>query len=264
MSFTTLPNELILEVAEKLQPHELTCLIRTCRRFSRLLVPTLQKFALSEKYASIALFWAAALGNEQLVRQILTKGHSVPIIRMEHDGKELSMSHLTSNDSEKNELVSFALKQGPNLVLEDGDGRALYWATRHGYIDMISMLLDQGVDIQFKTFDGDTALHAAVVWQNLEATELLIAHGADVDARDGSGRTPLHLATVCNHVAIWETLADHGADLYAVDGYGKTISDKVLPRNGYCEEVANSFAWYSTYAKPSRPIVTSCHETGPV
>jgi len=258
MSFTTLPNELILEVAEELQPHELTCLIRTCRRFSRLLVPTLQKFALSEKYASIALFWAAALGNEHLVRQILTKGHYVPIIRMEHDDRELSMSHLTSNDPEKNELVSFALKQGPNLVLEDGDGGSLHWATRHGYIDMISMLLDQGVDIQLKTIDGDTALHAAVIWGNLEATELLIAHGADVNARDGSGRTPLHLATVRNHVAIWEALADHGADLYAVDDYGKTISDKIPPGNGHPDEVASSFIWYSTYAKLSRPDITSC------
>ncbi|KAG0633151.1 ankyrin repeat-containing domain protein [Tuber brumale] len=241
MSLTTLPNELIVEVAEKLQPHDLTCLIQSCRRFSQLLVPTLQKFALSEKYASIALFWAAALGNEQLVRRILTKGHSVPIIQMEYDSKELSMSRLTSNDPEKNELVSFALKQGPNLVLGDGDGGALYWATRHGYIDMISMLLDQGVDLQLKTFDDDTALHAAVAWGNLEATELLLAHGADVDGRDGSGRTPLHLATVYNHVAIWEALADHGADL-----------------NGYCEEVANCFVWYSTYARSSRPAVTSC------
>jgi len=257
MSLTTLPNELILEVAEKLQPHELTCLIRTCRRFSRLLVPTLQKFALSEKYASIALFWAAALGNEHLARQILTKGHSVPIIRIEHDDRELSMSHLTSSDPEKNELVSFALKQGPNLVLEDGDGGALYWATRHGYIDMISMLLDQGADTQLKIFDGDTALHAAVIWGNLEAAELLIAHGADVNARGVSGRTPLHLATVRNHVAIWETLVDNGADLYAVDDYGKTISDKIFPRTGYCEEVASCFIWYSTYAKLSRPVITS-------
>jgi len=168
------------------------------------------------------------------------------------------MSRLTSNDPEKKELVSFALNQGPNLVLGDGDGGALYWATRHGYIDMISMLLDQGVDVQSKTFDDDTALHAAVAWGNLEATELLLDHGADVDARDGSGRTPLHLATVRNHVAIWEALADHGADLCAVDGHGRTISDKIFPRNGYCEEVANSFVWYSTYAKPSRPAVTSC------
>ncbi|CUS13507.1 unnamed protein product [Tuber aestivum] len=258
MFFTTLPNELILEVAEKLQPHDLTHLIRSCRRFSQLLIPTLQRFALSQKYASVALFWAAALGNEQLVRQILTKGHSVPIIRMEHDSGGLSMSRLTSNGPERNELVSFVLKQGPNLVLEDGDGGALHWATRHGYMDMISMLLGQGVDVRFKSLDDHTALHVAVAWGNLEAAKLLLAHGADVDARDGSGRTPLHLATVCNHVALWELLADHGADLYAADGFGKTISDKIFPRNGYCEEVANCFVWYSTYAKPSRPAVTSC------
>lgn len=51
----------------------------------------------------------------------------------------------------------------------------------------------QDCDVNIKSLEGHTPLHAAVVSGVPKSIEKLIGHGAGVNAKDNKGNTPLHL-----------------------------------------------------------------------
>ena len=51
----------------------------------------------------------------------------------------------------------------------------------------------QDCDVNIKSLEGHTPLHAAVVSGVPKSVEKLTGRGADVNARDNKGNTPLHL-----------------------------------------------------------------------
>jgi ankyrin repeat protein len=71
----------------------------------------------------------------------------------------------------------------------------LHIACRTCDADVVAQLIELGADIALPTpKGGQTPLHFACGWGNVEAAALLIKRGADMDAKDGFGQTPLHLA----------------------------------------------------------------------
>jgi hypothetical protein len=73
-------------------------------------------------------------------------------------------------------------------------------AAARGDTELVSLLLDAGVDINEANEQGDTALLAAVATGNLvELAELLVSWGADVKAqrRDGAGLIALAIHSKC-------------------------------------------------------------------
>lgn len=60
-------------------------------------------------------------------------------------------------------------------------------------IEVASLLLTQGADVNDKDKDGMTLLHYAALEGDLELTELLLGHGADVRIKSNNGETPLEL-----------------------------------------------------------------------
>jgi hypothetical protein len=87
---------------------------------------------------------------------------------------------------------------------------------------MVRLLLDAGADISAVNARGETALHVAVMIQNMSAVSLLLARGASVHARDSKGRTPLHRAFFGRvHLTIIELLLNYGARLDVVDQRGR-------------------------------------------
>ena len=72
---------------------------------------------------------------------------------------------------------------------------ALHIAAFHGKGE-VSVLLDQGADINARDKSGRTPLHHVTrcISPYLDAAEVLLNHGADVNARDNEGKTPLAYA----------------------------------------------------------------------
>ncbi len=68
------------------------------------------------------------------------------------------------------------------------------------------------IDVNAAQPDGTTALHWAVVWNNVEAVTLLLRAGADVKARNRYGATPLSEAVSAGSAAMVEALLNAGAD----------------------------------------------------
>jgi ankyrin repeat protein len=73
------------------------------------------------------------------------------------------------------------------------------------------MLLERGAMVNaLGGFQGQTALHCAVVNKNIQAVRLLLEYGADVNVRDKSGRTPSELRSVGGFHEIVEVLTEYG------------------------------------------------------
>lgn len=97
-------------------------------------------------------------------------------------------------------------------------GTGLGWASRHGHLQIIKLLLAKGVDVNAKSQYERTALSEASGSGHLEIVKLLLAKGADVNAKDDSGRTALIFAAAEWNVEIVQALLDKGPDINVVGG----------------------------------------------
>ncbi len=89
----------------------------------------------------------------------------------------------------------------------------LHAAAAGGHVEMIELLLANGLDVHTETEGGYTALHYAAAGNNREAAELLLAKGADINAGPSRNRpTPLHWATREYHKGMVEWLLIKGAN----------------------------------------------------
>lgn len=73
-SYSRLPNELILSIAENLSVSELYALIRTNRRSAAVLLPLLPELACKAEFARQALAQAIQVKNARMVKLLLYHG----------------------------------------------------------------------------------------------------------------------------------------------------------------------------------------------
>lgn len=71
----------------------------------------------------------------------------------------------------------------------------LMWASNHGDIQMVSLLLDRGADVSVSDSIGYTALMLAAANGNLKLIKLLVQAGADISAKEKNmGQTAIDIA----------------------------------------------------------------------
>ncbi|UJR35902.1 hypothetical protein I4U23_028645 [Adineta vaga] len=103
----------------------------------------------------------------------------------------------------------------PDMLSNSEDQSAFYllhYAVDDGLIDVAKMLIDKG-QIPLNTLDnaGWSPLHLASGHNNLEMVTLLLAKGADVNIKDSNGNTPLAWAREMNATAVINELEKRGA-----------------------------------------------------
>lgn len=67
---------------------------------------------------------------------------------------------------------------------------AAFVAVEYGKVDSVIELLQGGIDVNIKNFEGDTLLHRSACRGNISMVKALVAHHADVRVRDRGGKTP--------------------------------------------------------------------------
>jgi len=77
-------------------------------------------------------------------------------------------------------------------------------------------------DLNFRNSEGENALHAAAVANEVEAAKELIGLGVDLEAKGDLGKTPMHIAASRGHLEIFEALVEAGASLVVRDESGLT------------------------------------------
>ncbi|RPA90448.1 ankyrin [Choiromyces venosus 120613-1] len=171
MSFLSLPNETILQIAREQEPRDLNALLRTNHRMARLLKTALID-SVCERAAPIckqALYAAASRGDTEIVKRLLDRG-----------------------------VLSFV---GHGALLND----AVMTLDEAG----LRVLLDCGIDPETRDSEQQTPFSVACRHNRLDAVKLLIDdERVDVNSIDRTGRTALSHACGSGHVDVVRLLLD--------------------------------------------------------
>jgi ankyrin repeat protein len=129
-------------------------------------------------------------------------------------------------------LLSLLLENGADVNYMDEDGEtAIFHAVTIRYsVQITSSLIRHGADLARKNQWGQGLSHRLVAdmedWEDLQYLDLLLEHmPALIDAQDDRGRTPLHLALVFGKIDIAEELLARGADVNSLDKFGRAPFD---------------------------------------
>ena len=98
-------------------------------------------------------------------------------------------------------------------------------ASALGDIDVVTFLVEHGANVNLQDKDGETALHYAIRHRRNSYTDVLsclIKHGADVNERSNDYLTPLMLASKYEEMNAATLLVEHGADINLQDRNGET------------------------------------------
>jgi hypothetical protein len=112
-------------------------------------------------------------------------------------------------------------------------------AAGEGDLDTVRILLEQGVDVDGKSFlvgNELTALHWAAYNGRTDIVRILLEAGADMNFKDVVGYTPLHYGAYYNYIGVVSLLVEAGAKPDVVSQFGTPL--QIAQKKGY-ENVVN-------------------------
>ncbi|XP_026167493.1 protein phosphatase 1 regulatory subunit 12A isoform X2 [Mastacembelus armatus] len=159
---------------------------------------------------------AASCGFIQIAKYLIEHGAHVGAVNSEGElpldvATEDAMERLLKAEIKKQGIdVDKARKEEERIMLQDamavlaGRGSltphpntratSLHVAAAKGYIEVLKVLLQCGVDVDSRDIDGWTPLHAAAHWGQEEVCTLLADNMCDMGAVNNVGQTPLDVA----------------------------------------------------------------------
>ncbi|XP_071982056.1 relA-associated inhibitor isoform X2 [Engystomops pustulosus] len=153
--------------------------------------------------------------------------HCIPVVVSGGQNLELRSALRGRNSPQK--VRARHARLDPLILLLDG--------ALTGELDVVTQALREVKDPSQPNEEGITALHNAICGANFHIVSLLINNGANVNAADSHGWTPLHCAASCNDLQSCHILVRHGAAIFATTfSDGSLAVDKCDPyREGYKE-----------------------------
>ncbi|XP_069192310.1 serine/threonine-protein phosphatase 6 regulatory ankyrin repeat subunit B isoform X3 [Procambarus clarkii] len=160
---------------------------------------------------------AAVLGHHHLVSPLVSAGVTV-------DDPGLNTRtplHIAAVHGHL-DFARALLKAGANIEAasaEDDGERPLHLACRWGQESLVTLLVQEGADIEASDNNGWGPLHCASYVGNAQVASTLIRSGANIEASVGLWR-PLHRAALWGHVNVIKVLLDAGANIEAQSSFG--------------------------------------------
>lgn len=189
-----------------------------------------------------AAIHAVQAGSPALLRLVLAHGGDPNAAG--RNGRT-PLHHLASTaipclDAVAIEMASLLLDRGADIEALDTLGwRPLHTAANRGRLSVLRLLLDRGADVEAATADRQQqrALHRAALDLDSPTARLLLERGADPNAPDGHGMRPLH-------TTIW---ALGKIDAGCLDGAGAAAligqGPKLLLQFGAATDLADDAGW---------------------
>lgn len=129
-------------------------------------------------------------------------------------------------------------------------------ATKANFVDIVQLLVDAGVDINYQDEQGETALHVAARYGHHECAKILLDGSDDQKANTELAEntyawTPMFVACVDNSLKVAQLLIAAGADLERFDSSGWTAKEHAALRGHL--EVARCLAEVSQAPPVTEP-----------
>ena len=159
-----------------------------------ILVLCLSFFAM-EASAAEGLFSAIAQGDLQAVREMVGENPGAVNIRLPHSYTPL----LLAADQGRDEIVLYLLAKGAqvdDVWMPHYGYTALTYCIRNNNLGMVKALVENGLDLQYATDQGETYLHFAAAHNRADIAAFLIDGGVPVDSQKKGALTPLHIAAI--------------------------------------------------------------------
>ncbi|RPB25566.1 ankyrin [Terfezia boudieri ATCC MYA-4762] len=210
----SLPNELLLEIAEHLfipfiyddrfptvtTFRDASAFLLVNHRLNQLLTPYFLRRAISSFYWGLPccsrtiLHWAAAHnGSVNLLRKIFLYDDSKLINQVDCHGVSPLFAAVLHNNIT---MTEFLLKEGADVELRTVSS-PLLCAVACGYHDIVGLLLDAGADTESKIYSHCTSLHIiSMIGDAKEASiikKALVQAGANTAALQAFGYTPTQI-----------------------------------------------------------------------
>lgn len=185
------------------------------------------------------LFIAIAKNNYDLVKFLVEKGININHIQEDITGETTVLQYalLYYKVYKDDKMIRLLIDNGADLNYCDSIGNnefvnELLDGMDEKYKDLLSCVLDKGIDLRKKGFSGNTALHrASSHWKinkNKSIIVKMVEKGADINVANDDGRTPFYNIINCvdlndTDVEFIEGLIDKGADVNTVNKDGQSL-----------------------------------------
>lgn len=148
--------------------------------------------------------------NVEAVKLAVQKGASVNIA----DNAGVTPLHIAAKSNDRLQCMKELLKsESVNIDTKTFSGdTSVAFSCQMGSDKILKVLIQHGADVNLSNFEKETPLHVACSKGCLKTVKLLIQAGANVNAKDLNDWTPLHEAAKSGSVEVCKYLLEHGAD----------------------------------------------------
>ncbi len=178
-----------------------------------------------------AIHYVARVGNRELAQKLIALGADVNAL----DVNGLSPAHIAA--ARQSGVLNVLLKVGANpYAVSESEEKVsvLHFAAMEGNEASIRILLQAGVCVDVRDFQGGTPLHYAAEQGKVGAMRALLRAGADINAAGNIGATALHCAARKGHMECVKCLLKAKAVINLTNIDGKTALD-LAAEKGYTD-----------------------------